>query len=158
MAARCFGTGSPCSQTACNCQNPHRLFMCAGLCLSVAQQATAAHACIRYFPTTHHRPARSSRALLVSNRVIVLQAAVFSCTKLCIARCCLLLACYFAHLQAVKIMCMVFVLWGVMWCFGLMPYQQDPLLLEQRMQQMAQARQQQQQQQGVAAGGGHTEL
>ncbi|WIA41974.1 hypothetical protein OEZ86_009277 [Tetradesmus obliquus] len=60
--------------------------------------------------------------------------------------------------QAVKIMCMVFVLWGVMWCFGLMPYQQDPLLLEQRMQQMAQARQQQQQQQGVAAGGGHTEL
>lgn len=59
--------------------------------------------------------------------------------------------------QAVKIMCMVFVLWGVMWCFGLMPYQQDPLLLEQRMQQMAQARQQQQQQ-GVAAGGGHTEL
>jgi hypothetical protein len=61
-------------------------------------------------------------------------------------------------LQAVKIMCMVFALWGVMWCFGLTPYQQDPQLLEQRMQQMMQARQQQQQQQGMAAGGGQTEL
>jgi hypothetical protein len=66
-------------------------------------------------------------------------------------------------LQAVKIMCMVFVLWGIMWCLGLMPYQQDPQLLEQRMQQMMQAKQQQQQQQqqqGVSPGGsgGQTEL
>jgi hypothetical protein len=60
-------------------------------------------------------------------------------------------------LQAVKIMCMVFAMWGVMWCFGLMPYQQDPQLLQQRMQQMAQA-QQLQQEQGMAASAGQTEL
>jgi hypothetical protein len=62
-----------------------------------------------------------------------------------------------AVLQAVKIMCMVFAMWGVMWCFGLTPYQQDPQLLQQRMQQMAQARQAQQDQ-GMAASAGQTEL
>jgi hypothetical protein len=39
----------------------------------------------------------------------------------------------------------------------LMPYQQDPQLLQQRMQQMAQA-QQPPQQQGMAASAGQTEL
>jgi hypothetical protein len=61
-------------------------------------------------------------------------------------------------LQAVKIMCMVFAMWGVMWCLGLMPYQQNTQLLQQRMQQMAQAQQQQPQQQGMAASAGQTEL
>lgn len=58
--------------------------------------------------------------------------------------------------QAVKIMCMVLVIWGVMWCLGLLPGQQDPKLIEERMLQILQAQEQaaaQQQQQQAGHGG-----
>jgi len=54
-------------------------------------------------------------------------------------------------------MAMVCVLWGIMWCLGLLPGQQDPTELEQRMQRLLQAQQQQAENpmigQGMAAAG-----
>eukprot|EP00878_Enallax_costatus_P019627 GHUV01020710.1.p1 GENE.GHUV01020710.1~~GHUV01020710.1.p1 ORF type:complete len:588 (+),score=250.78 GHUV01020710.1:697-2460(+) len=62
--------------------------------------------------------------------------------------------------QAVKIMCMVLLIWGVMWCLGLLPGQGDPVELERRMLAAMQARQGQEDpaaQQGVEDAG-HSEL
>eukprot|EP00775_Hariotina_reticulata_P003819 gene3819-4077_t len=57
-----------------------------------------------------------------------------------------------SFLQAVKIKAMVCVLWGIMWCLGLLPGQQDPTELEQRMQRLLQAQQQQAENTAVGQG------
>eukprot|EP00879_Flechtneria_rotunda_P015925 GHRR01016654.1.p1 GENE.GHRR01016654.1~~GHRR01016654.1.p1 ORF type:complete len:602 (+),score=264.49 GHRR01016654.1:428-2233(+) len=63
--------------------------------------------------------------------------------------------------QAAKIMCMLFVMWGIMWAFGLMPWQQDAPVMEGRLQQALRAQQEAKQlqqdvlgQQRLSAAGG----
>lgn len=53
------------------------------------------------------------------------------CTRVFTALRCIVLLC----MQAVKIMLMLTAFMGVMWCLGLLPSQQDPQLLEARIQQ-----------------------
>ena len=58
--------------------------------------------------------------------------------------------------QAVKIMGMVLLIWGVMWCMGVLPGQGDPVELERRMAAAMQARQAQEPpavQQGIGDAG-----
>lgn len=44
-------------------------------------------------------------------------------------------------MQAAKIIMMLCVFWGIMWCLGLTPWQIDPAALEQRLQGAAQQQQ-----------------